>query len=115
MGDFNTEPGKLIARTQEQYREMKIDCRLHHEVLRVDPAAKKVIVRDLTGGREFEDSYDKLMIAVGCNSVIPRLPGADLPAVFSLRSMEDGILRAGCPGTGAERGTGHDPQRGNGN
>ena len=92
VGDFNTDPGKLIARTQEQYREMKIDCRLRHEVLRVDPAAKKVQVRDLTSGREFEDSYDKLMIAVGCNSVIPRLPGADLPAVFSLRSMEDGLL-----------------------
>ena len=92
VGNFNTEPGKLIARTQEQYREMKIDCRLHHEVLRVDPAAKKVLVRDLTGGREFEDSYDRLMIAVGCNSVIPRFPGADLPAVFCLRSMEDGLL-----------------------
>lgn len=92
VGDFNTEPGKLIARTQEQYREMKIDCRLHHEVLRVDPAAKKVQVRDLTSGREFEDTYDKLMIAVGCNSVIPRFPGSDLPAVFSLRSMEDGLL-----------------------
>ena len=92
IGDFNTEPGKLIARTQEQYREMKIDCRLHHEVLRVDPEAKRVLVRDLKSGREFEDTYDKLMIAVGCNSVIPKLPGADLPSVFCLRSMEDGLV-----------------------
>ena len=92
IGDFNTEPAKLIARTREQYREMNIDCRLHHEVLRVDPAAKKVQVRDLSSGREFEDHYDKLMVAVGCSSVIPRLPGADLPAVFSLHSMEDGLL-----------------------
>ena len=92
IGDFNTDPGKLIARTREQYREMNIDCRMHHEVLRVDPAAKKVFVRDLASGREFEDTYDKLMVAVGCQSVIPRLPGADLPAVFSLHSMEDGLL-----------------------
>ncbi len=92
VGDFNTDPKKLIARTQDQYREMNIDCRLHHEVLRVDPAAKKVIVRDLSTGREFEDTYDRLMIATGCNSVIPRFPGADLPSVFCLRSMEDGLL-----------------------
>ena len=92
IGDFNTEPGKLIARTPEQYREMNIDCRLHHEVLKVDPEAKKVRVRDLKNGREFEDGYDRLMIAVGCNSVVPPLPGADLPAVFCLRSMEDGLL-----------------------
>lgn len=92
IGDFNTDPGKLIARTQEQYREMKIDCRLHHEVLRVDAVGKRVLVRDLKSGREFEDTWDKLMIAVGCNSVIPKFPGADLPSVFCLRSMEDGLV-----------------------
>ena len=92
IGDFNTDPGKLIARTQEQYREMKIDCRLYHEVLRVDAGTKRVLVRDLKSGREFEDVYDKLMIAVGCNSVIPKFPGADLPSVFCLRSMEDGLV-----------------------
>ena len=92
IGDFNTDPGKLIARTKEQFREMNIDCRLHHEVLRVDAAAKKVRVKDLSAGTEFEDSYDRLMIATGCNSVIPKLPGADLPSVFYLRSMEDGLL-----------------------
>ena len=92
VGDFNTDPSRLIARTPEQFREMKIDCRLHHEVLQVRPAEKKIRVKDLSSGREFVDSYDRLMIAVGCNSVIPRFPGADLPAVFTLRSMEDGLL-----------------------
>ena len=32
----------------------------------VDAAAKRVRVRDNDSGREFEDSYDALMIAVGC-------------------------------------------------
>ena len=92
IGDFNTDPQKLIARTPEQYREMNIDCRLYHEAVRVDPAARKVTVRNLRTGETLEDTYDALMIAVGCNSVIPRFPGADLPSVFTLRSMEDGIL-----------------------
>lgn len=49
-------------------------------------------VRDNDSGREFEDSYDALMIAVGCDSVAPKVPGADLPSVFYLKTMEDGLL-----------------------
>lgn len=58
----------------------------------MDAAAKRVRVRDNDSGREFEDSYDALMIAVGCDSVAPKVPGADLPSVFYLKTMEDGLL-----------------------
>ena len=71
IGGFNDDPGRLIARTREQYAQMRIDTFLHHEVLSVDAAAKRVRVRDNDSGREFEDSYDALMIAVGCDSVAP--------------------------------------------
>ena len=71
---------------------MGIETHLRHEVLRVDAARKTVTVRDLDSGREFEDRWDRLMIAVGCRSAAPPVPGYDLPAVFSLRSMEDGLL-----------------------
>lgn len=92
IGGFNDDPGRLIARTREQYAQMRIDTFLHHEVLSVDAAAKRVRVRDNDSGREFEDSYDALMIAVGCDSVAPKVPGADLPSVFYLKTMEDGLL-----------------------
>ncbi len=32
------------------------------------------------------------MVATGCNSVNPKIPGADSPAVFYLKTMEDGLL-----------------------
>ena len=92
IGGWNEDPQKLIARTPEKFREMGIETHLRHEALRVDPEAKTVTVRDLDGGREFTDRYDRLMIAVGCRSAAPPVPGYDLPAVFSLRSMEDGLL-----------------------
>ena len=92
IGGWNEDPKKLIARTPEKFREMGIETKLRHEVLRVDPKEKTVTVRDLDGGREFTDRWDKLMIAVGCRSAAPPVPGYDLPAVFSLRSMEDGML-----------------------
>ena len=71
---------------------MGIETHLHHEVLSVDPDARRVRVKDHDSGREFEDAYDALMIAVGCNSVAPKVPGADLPSVFYLKTMEDGLL-----------------------
>ena len=92
VGGFNDDPGKLIARTQAQYDEMGVQTFLRHEVLRVDARAGRVLVRDHDTGREFEDRYDALMIAVGCKSIAPPIPGADLPSVFCLKTMEDGLL-----------------------
>ena len=92
VGGFNDDPAKLIARTQAQYTEMGIRTHLFHEVMHVDTAAKRVTVKDLDNGRTFEDGYDVLMVATGCNSVSPKIPGADSPFVFYLKSMEDGML-----------------------
>lgn len=92
VGGFNDDPSKLIARTQEQYTKMGIETHLHHEAIHVDPNAKRVTIRDLDSGRTFEDSYDVLMIGTGCNSVSPKIPGADSPSVFYLKTMEDGLL-----------------------
>jgi CoA-dependent NAD(P)H sulfur oxidoreductase len=46
-------------------------------------------VRDLSSGREFEDSYDRLVIATGARAVLPPIPGADLDGVFVLRFLSD--------------------------
>ena len=92
VGGFNDDAAKLIARTQAQYTQMGIHTHLRHEVTKIDAAAKKVFVRDLDTGRTFEDDYDVLMVATGCNSVMPKIPGADLPSVFYLKTMEDGLL-----------------------
>ena len=84
VGGFNDDPAKLIARTQAVYKEMRIETHLFHEVTRVDPERKTVTVRNLDTGAVFEDAYDVLMVATGCNSVNPKIPGADSPAVFYL-------------------------------
>ena len=92
VGGFNDDPAKLIARTQAVYKEMRIETHLFHEVTRIDPERKTVTVRNLDTGAVFEDAYDVLMVATGCNSVNPKIPGADSPAVFYLKTMEDGLL-----------------------
>ncbi len=92
VGGFNPDPGLLIARTREEYDRMGIRTFLRHEAYRVDPRGKRVEVKNLDTGETFSDPYDVLMIGVGCDSVMPRVPGADLPSVFYVKTMEDGLL-----------------------
>ena len=41
-------------------------------------------------GKDFEAAYDKLLIATGASAIIPDLPGFDLPAVNTLKTLQDG-------------------------
>ncbi len=81
----------LIARTPEQMGEQGVEVHLHHEVVSIHPDAHTVTVRDREREREFEQRYDKLVIATGARATAPPLPGADLPGIFALRSLVDGI------------------------
>ena len=55
----------------------------------IDRAAKKVRVRDLASGREYEESYDKLILAPGAAPLRPPIPGIDLPGIYTLRNLQD--------------------------
>lgn len=91
VGGFFDDPNNMIARSPEKFRETGIDLNIHHEVVKVDAINKKVIVKNLETGVEFEDSYDKLMVATGAYSVIPPIKNVQLENVSTLKSMADGI------------------------
>lgn len=91
VGDFFEDSNSMIARTPEAFVNSGIDVKTLHEVKRVDFENKKVIVKDLKGNEEFEDYYDKLMIATGASSIIPPIKNLDIENVHTLKSMEDGI------------------------
>ena len=55
---------------------------MEHEVTEVDLAGKKLKVRDLRSGREFEDTYDKLIVTTGSWSVEPPIENAKLENVM---------------------------------
>ena len=80
----------LVARTPENFADQGIAVHLHHEVQAVDVAAGRVRVRDLESGREREAPYDELVLATGGRARLP-LPGTDLPGVFVVRTVEDGL------------------------
>ena len=87
VGGEIAEREKLLVTTPERLRtRFKLDVRTRSSVEAIDRAAKKVRVRDLASGREYEESYDKLILAPGAAPLRPPIPGIDLPG--SLHAAE---------------------------
>jgi NADPH-dependent 2,4-dienoyl-CoA reductase/sulfur reductase-like enzyme/rhodanese-related sulfurtransferase len=82
--------GGEIAATPDRLRErFRLDVRVRSEVRAIDRHGKRVRVRDLATGREYEEGYDKLLLAPGATPIRPALPGIGLPGIFTLRNLED--------------------------
>ncbi len=90
IGDQIRERHKLLVTTPERlYARFNLDVRTRHAVEAIDRAGKRVRVRDLESGREFWETYDKLILAPGAAPLRPPIPGIDLPRVFTLRNLQD--------------------------
>lgn len=90
VGGEISERDKLLVLTPERLKSRyKLDVRVRTSVEAIDRVAKKVRVRDLVTGREYEESYDKLILAPGAAPIRPPLPGIDLPGIFTLRNLQD--------------------------
>lgn len=79
----------LVAISPERFREeRKIDLRLNHTVIKIEPKTKKVIAK--TDNRNMEFNYDKLLISTGARAIKPNIAGIDAPGIFTLHDMDSG-------------------------
>lgn len=77
----------MSGKIQKQYN---IEARVNSEVVRIDRDSKKVTVRDLTNGEEYEEAYDKLVLSPGASQIHPRnIDGIDRQHVFTVRNVVD--------------------------
>lgn len=79
----------LVAPKQRLIERYRLDVRTRSEVLSIDREERKVHVRELESGREYTESYDKLILSPGAVPIRPPFPGANLPNVFTLRELHD--------------------------
>ena len=90
IGEVIEERDKLLVITPEKLKEtFNIDARVKHEALNIDTKKKVLHIRNLSNGREYTESYDKLVLSPGASPIIPPVPGVNLPGVFTLRSIPD--------------------------
>ncbi|MBX3442880.1 MAG: FAD-dependent oxidoreductase [Planctomyces sp.] len=81
---------KLLVTTPERLRSwFRLDVRTRSSVEAIDPAGRTVTVRDLESGREYTETYDRLILAPGAAPLRPPIPGIDLPGVMTLRNLQD--------------------------
>lgn len=90
IGGEIAERNKLLVTTPEKLQaRFNLDVRTRSSVEAIDRAAKTVKVRELATGREYDESYDKLILAPGAAPIRPPLPGLDSPGIFTLRNLTD--------------------------
>lgn len=91
IGGENENADLMRIRKAEVFIEKQnIDVRLLSEAVSVDPSSKTVKVLNLVSMEEYEESYDKLVVATGASPIIPNLPGVGLKNIFTLKSIQDG-------------------------
>lgn len=90
IGGIIEDPEELTLQTPESFfMRFRIKMKVRHEVTAIHPEKKTVSVKDLESGREFEESYDKLLLSPGAKPAQPRVPGTGIEKLFTLRTVED--------------------------
>lgn len=74
---------------QSFFKRFRIDARVNNEALKIDEFKKTVLIKNLVTGEEYEETYDKLILAPGAKPIKPTIDGIDNPKVFTLRTVED--------------------------
>jgi NADPH-dependent 2,4-dienoyl-CoA reductase/sulfur reductase-like enzyme/rhodanese-related sulfurtransferase len=64
-----------------------MEVRDRTEALKIDPAAKKVLLKSLADDREYWEDYDKLILATGSRVNLPPIPGRDLAGVWPVSDL----------------------------
>ena len=89
IGGVIEERERLFVQTPEAFgQRFAIDVRTRSEVTSIDLKKKTVEVRT-SDGREYTESYDKLLLSPGASPVCPPLPGIDSEGIFTLRNVAD--------------------------
>lgn len=88
-GQIQQRQKLLVSSSEQLHRRFRIDVRTRSEAVSIDRAARTVRIREVDTGREYDESYDKLILSPGAAPQRPPFPGADLPSVYTLRVLAD--------------------------
>ncbi|HVO47901.1 MAG TPA: FAD-dependent oxidoreductase [Steroidobacteraceae bacterium] len=80
----------------EEWRRLGIEYRPGAAVVSLDRGSREISTDD---GRRI--SYDKLVLTTGGRPILARTPGFDLPAVHTLRCLDDALRISACLRPGA--------------
>ena len=90
VGDVIKNRESLLLQTPKAMKKkFNIDVRVQNEAVKINPEDQTVTIKDLKKGREYEESYDYLVIATGSSPVVPPIPGIDGSDIYTLWTVPD--------------------------
>lgn len=91
IGETIKDRSKLLVQTiKGMSKRFNLDIRNLSEVMNINPDNKTVTIKDLQTGKEYDESYDKLLLSPGARPIVPPIPGLDEnKALFTLRNIPD--------------------------
>lgn len=88
IGGVIAKEQDLLLQTPESLnKRFRLDVRVKSEVLRINPGAKSVAIKNLHSNESYELSYDKLILSPGATPIIPPIEGVE--RAMTLRTVED--------------------------
>lgn len=81
----------LLVRSPEEFEAQNVHIHLRNRAAKIMPPSKQILIENLDTQESFLVKYDKLIIAIGARPIIPPIKNVNLPNVFTLRKIEDGI------------------------
>ncbi len=90
IGNVIRERDALFVQTASAFnKRFNIDVRVRTEVLSIDRARKTIVAVNHITGRQYEETYDKLVLSPGAEPIRPPLPGINMEGIFTLRNVND--------------------------
>jgi len=90
IGGTIPDRDKLLLQTPESLKiRYNLDTRIFTEVLAINREQKTVTAKNLTTGKIYDESYDKLLLSPGAEPLRPPLEGIQSRNILTLRNIAD--------------------------
>ena len=90
IGGEITNQEALTLQTPDSFKaRFNVDVRNFNEVTAITPETKTVTVYNHQLQKEYQESYDKLLLSMGAKPIKPNIPGINSNKVFTLRNIPD--------------------------
>lgn len=89
-GDIKERDSLMVQTVEGMQKQYSLDIRNFSEVTKIDPENKIVGVHNSQTGKNYQESFDDLIISTGAEPIIPPIKGLkEAKNAFSLRNIPD--------------------------
>ena len=86
-GLIPSEDTLLLMNPEKFMKQFNVDARVNSEVTAIDRNKKEITV--VCEGKEYKESYDKLILSMGAKPIVPPIKGIEKVNVFTIRNVVD--------------------------